>query len=41
MEKDDALFINRYKQAYGVVYEGVNNPDILVHTKKDIKRAIS
>lgn len=41
LEKEESLFINWYKQAYQIVYEGVNNPDLIVHTKKDIKRAIS
>lgn len=41
IEKEEGLYINRYKQAYDKVYVGVNNPDLIIHTKKDIKRAIS
>lgn len=41
IEKEEGNYINKYKQAYEKVYLGVSNPDLIVHIKKDIKRAIS
>ena len=35
------MFINKYKQAFDQVYVGVNNPDLIQHNKKEIKRAIN
>lgn len=40
IEKEEGTYINWYKQAYEKVYVGVNNPDLIIHTKKEIKRAI-
>ena len=41
IEKEEGHYINWYKQAYEKVYVGVNNPDLIIHTKKEIKKAIS